>query len=251
MNKSYFGCLLASALIGSLSVNALGAGEKVKVIETDLWGTGGGGGPFEVTPIGFSGNPAGLGLYGAGAANFVTFCVETDEYLSEGGEYFIQFSDEARAGGSGGPSPDPLDDATRYLYAHLIRGTIGSELAAWVGDGGAGGTFTYGSFASGEALQKAIWFIEEEAGGSNNFLVSLATWALANSTLSDLSEIGKVRVMNMWANADFTGNRQDLLVMIPLPSPVWMAGIGLFGVIGGTVIRRRSSRASLATDLSL
>ncbi|MCC6907861.1 MAG: hypothetical protein IT430_07975 [Phycisphaerales bacterium] len=242
MKTNRMSFMAATLAVGTMATVALGAGEKIKVIETDLWGAGGGGGPFEVEPIGFPTNPQGVGLHGAGAGNFVTFCVETDEFLSEGGVYFIQFNDAAEAGGSGGPSPDPLSDATRYLYAHFIRGTIQAELDAWDAHVGPTETFTYGAFADGEALQKAIWHLEEETGGSNNFLVGLATWALANGTLSDLSEISKVRVMNMWDNANFTGNRQDLLVMIPLPAPVWMGGVGLCGVIGLAFRQRRRSR---------
>lgn len=242
--------LVTAALALTATASALAAGEKIKVVETDLWGTGGNGGPFGVTPIGFGTAPIGLGLYGAGPGNFVTFCVETDEFLSEGGEYYIQFSDEARAGGSGGPDPDPLDDKTRYLYANFIRGTIGSELAAWAGNGGLGGTFTYGTFASGEDLQQAIWHIEQESGGANNYLAQLAAWAIANPLLSDHSGMNNVKVMNMWANANFTGNRQDLLVMIPLPAPVWMAGIGLCGVVG-FCIRRRSVRRDSLEPLEL
>lgn len=242
--------LVTAALALAATATSLAAGEKIKVVETDLWGIGGNGGPFGVTPIGFGTAPIGLGLYGAGPGNFVTFCVETDEFLSEGGEYYIQFSDEARAGGSGGPDPDPLDDKTRYLYAHFIKGTIGAELAAWVGDGGSGGTFTYGTFTSGEDLQRAIWYIEQESGGANNYLAQLAAWAVGGGTGASFSGMSNVRVMNMWANADFTGNRQDLLVMIPLPTPVWMAGIGLCGVVG-FCIRRRSVRRDSLEPLEL
>lgn len=242
--------LVAAALAMTVTAGALAAGEKIKVQNVDIWGPGGNGGPFEVTPIGFSTAPAGLGKHGAAAGNFLTFCVETDEFLGEGGEYYIQFSDEARAGGSGGPDPDPLDDKTRYLYAHFIKGTIGAQLATWAGNGGLGGTFTYGTFASGDDLQRAIWFIEQESGGANNYLAQLAAWAIANPLLSDHSGMNNVKVMNMWANADFTGNRQDLLVMIPLPAPVWMAGIGLCGVVG-FCIRRRSVRRDSLEPLEL
>ncbi len=238
---------VAIALCASLATAAFGAGEKIEVVNVDLWGGGGSGGPFEVKPIGFgTNNPSGLGAHGAAAGNFVTFCIETDEFLTQGGQYYIQFSDEARAGGSGGPDPDPLDDRSRYLYAHFIRGTIQAQLDAWALDDpiNGGGTFTYQTFASGEALQRAIWYIEQEGGGSENFLAKLAAWAVGGGSGASLSGMSNVRVMNMWANADFTGNRQDLLVMIPLPAPVWMAGIGLFGVVG-FCCRRKSVRRPL------
>jgi hypothetical protein len=243
--------LLAGSVVGLISMTALGAGEKIKVIDVDAWGSGGGGGPFEVQPISFPTNPQGVGLYGAASGNFLTFCIETNETLSTNGEYFIDFANEARNGGSGGPSPDPLDDRTAYLYAHFIRGTLQSQFTAWAGDGGAGGTFTYGAFASGEALQRAIWYLEEESLGSNSglagALVSLAGWATSGGTGADVSEITKVKVMNMWDNANFTGARQDLLVMIPLPAPVWMGGIGLCGVVGLAV--RRRVRHSTSRDV--
>lgn len=241
--------LVAVALAMTVTASALAAGEKIKVTNTNLWGQGTGGGPFEVEPAGipWSNVPEGLGLHGAAAGRFVTFCVETDEFLS-GGEYFIQFSNEARAGGSGGPSPDPLDDRTRYLYAHFIRGTIQSELIAWDATGGPTESFTYGDSTSGARLQDAIWFIEQETRGSDNFLAQLAAWAMANPLLADHSGMNKVKVMNLWDNADFTGNRQDLLVMIPLPAPVWMAGVGLVGVVGFVYRRRRAGRGSDAVE---
>lgn len=76
----------------------------------------------------------------------------------------------------------------------------------------------------------------------------MAEWAVGGATGSDVSEIAKVRVMNDWDNPHFTGNRQDLLVMIPLPAPLWMGGIGLCGVVGGLMYGRRST-ADAAADL--
>lgn len=241
--------LVAVALAMTVTASSLAAGEKIKVTSTNFWGQGTGGGPFEVEPAGtWSNLPEGLGLHGAAAGRFLTLCIETNETLGDNGEYFIQFSNEARAGGSGGPSPDPLDDRTRYLYTHFIRGTIGSQIAVWAGNGGLGGTFTYGEAASGAALQSAVWYIEDEGPGSNNFLAQLAAWAIANPLLADHSGMNKVKVMNLWDNADFTGNRQDLLVMIPLPAPVWMAGVGLVGVVGFVYRRRRAGRDSDAVE---
>lgn len=236
-------CMAAVTVLGAMPMAAL-AGEEIDVIETDLWGPGSSGGPFEVKPSGFTNVVHGLGLHGASTGNFVTFCVETNEFLSEGGHYYVELSKEARAGGSGGPDPDPLDSRTAYLYANFIRGTLQSQLSAWLADGGTGGTWTDEDNASGTALQKAIWFIEEETGGSDTGLagklVSLAAWAVGGGTGASVSEIGKVHVMNMWTNSNHTGNAQDLLVMIPLPAPVWMGGLGLCGVVGMAIRRRRA-----------
>ncbi len=240
-------CIAAAAILGAMSMSAL-AGEEITVVETDLWGPGSSGGPFEVTPSGFTNVIHGIGLHGAGPGNFVTFCVETNEYLTEGGHYYVELSKEAKAGGSGGPSPDPLDSRTAYLYASFIRGTLQSQLNAWLADGGTGGTWTDEDNASGTALQNAIWYIEQEGGSNSGLagkLVSLAAWAVGGGTGANVSEINKVHVMNMWTNSNHTGNAQDLLVMIPLPAPVWMGGIGLCGVVGMALRRRRSDSGSL------
>ncbi len=216
--------------------------DQIYVYDTTAWNQSNfNGGPFEVQPIGFQASE-GMNQHGAGAGHFITFCVETNEYLSQGGTYWIDINDRAIGGGSGGENPDPLDSRTAYLYTHFIRGTLSSELGAW--GLASQSTFTDLVSADGIALQEAIWDIEQEQTAPSGFasdLLGLANWAIGGGNRWGANDIGNVRVMNMWTDVNHTGIAQDLLVMIPLPAPVWVASLGLIGVIGGSVFRRRSA----------
>lgn len=199
------------------------AGPQIKFTNVNAWGGTSSGGPFEVEAIGFT--PVGLGLQGAAPGRFITFCVETDEYIKNGYTYDVAFNNAAVSGGSGGPSPDPLDARTAFLYTMFMNGSL-SVLES---------SFTYLNAASGVALQDAIWYIEEEiaapAGGSlANDLIVLAQ---SNVVSGAWTGIGNVRILNLTRNGD---PGQDQLVLIPLPTA---AGMGLFGLATLIGARRR------------
>ena len=226
-----------AAAVG-LTAAALGAGEQIKIIDIDAWGPGCSGGPFEVQPISFGFTPGGTGQHGAAANNFLTFCVETNEYLSEGKTYDVVFNTDAVNGGSGGGNPDPLDAMTACLYTAFIKGTLDDKLLT------NGHTFTYGSEPDGKDLQQAIWVIENEGGLTYASLSTLGKgiYDLAKADVATGGEwynkrgansIGHVRVMNLSQDGN---DNQDLLVLIPLPAP---ACLGLVGLIGVGILRRR------------
>ncbi len=217
MLRTGIGVCCAFVLVGAVS-----AGPQVTINNVNAWGGSSSGGPFEITPIGFS--PVGLGLRGAAPGRYLTFCVELNETLSNNSTYDVAFNTAAVNGGVGGGSPDPLDAKTAYLYTNFMNGTLSSLES----------TFTYNNFASGVALQDAIWFIEQEitslTNGSNaDKLFQLATAQVDNGSWTG---IGNVRVLNLTSGST---NRQDLLVIIPLPSS---AGLGMVG-LGLVAIRRR------------
>lgn len=169
-------------------------------------------GEFTVTPL--TGNAGLVGLPGdLSATTFETFCLETVEHIQNGHTYTWVMNTGAVNGGSGGqsaPNFDELDPRTAYLYTEFRLGTL------------AGFDYTpAGRQASSGDLQKAIWFIEGEAGGVNNAFVTLANNAVGNNLWSG---IGDVRVLNLYkANGD---RAQDQLTLVPGPGALALAGVG-------------------------
>lgn len=155
------------------------------------------GGPFNATVV--SGP---IGNYQNNDV-FVTFCLEAQESLNFNIPYNVVVNDRAILGGVG-PAGDPLAPATAWLYTQWMNGSIASTQANAV------------------AVQQAIWFLENEAGGVNN---AFAVAALA----SGWTTIGNVRVLNLTAS---TGKiAQDVLVMTPAPAAAGLVFVGL-GLIG-------------------
>lgn len=157
------------------------------------------GGEFLATVVGTSA----IGENAVGST-FSTFCVETNEGLSFGPTYTVTIDTVAIAGGSGGPTPDPLDPRSAYLYNKWLDGGI---------------AHTPGN---ADALQNALWYIEQE-GGVNNALVAEAATAVAGAWGNT---IGLIRVMNL---TDATGAlKQSLLVRaVPIPASILLGFLGL------------------------
>lgn len=202
-----------------------------------VWGSPGGGGPFEFEPVAGTGldNIQGLGLHGAAAGRFITFCLEYNENLPIT-RYDATVDTASVRGGLGGGSPDPLDFATAYLYTQFMNGTLTT------------GGFTYLDPTSGFQLQLAIWALEDEISPVQLSGMALALYNKATDERDLLNggtwgnTLGNVRVLNLFdtrPNGPLGEPRQSQLVMIPLPGVAGMATVGLAGLMGVGFVRRR------------
>ncbi len=176
--------------------------------------------------------------------SFLSFCIERNEYIANGGTYFTELSTSARFGGEGGASggQDPLGSPTALLYSQFRQigydGVVPNTLF--------NGLITDGVWNSDDstALQMAIWKSENENVSLSGLALSLYNWAqgAADGSLYD------VRVLRLWdtynaQTGEYSGQHQDQLTLIPLPPAAWaglstLAGVGFVGYV-----RRRKNAA--------
>ncbi len=167
------------------------------------WGAGtyghaGGGGEFLVKTAGGD-----LITYLANniTRNFTTFCLEQGEHISLASLYDISVDQVAYYGtnikqavalGSG----DPLDASTAVLYGAYFDGSLSSRV----------GGFSYNANISANALQRAIWSIEDSLalGITVTDLLAKDLINYANALVSSVDRqyqyyVDHVRVMNLWS----------------------------------------------------
>lgn len=230
--------------LGVAAVVALAAGSATMAADFRIVNPGtnyrtGNGGEFQIVNTTANGGAAtplvGWGKTGMAAdinANtFQTFCIELNENVSLGSNYFGKINTAAVMGGVGGGSPDPISEATAFLYSSFRKGTL------------AGYTYTPSPARATDArsLQVAIWFLENEITAANpeyagnltaqGWVAAALAWQAANP-----GNFLNVRAVNVFADAAHTDHRQDFLTIIPLPTAGGMAMAGLLGVMA---IRRR------------
>jgi hypothetical protein len=115
-----------------------------------------GGGEFQATATGL--------LQNIGQASFRTFCIEDNDYFTPNGTYYHKINSGAVFGGVGyqptagaSSSFDPISIGTAYLYSQFRAGTL------------TGYSYAPSSteIASATALQRAIWWMENEGTSAN------------------------------------------------------------------------------------
>lgn len=184
------------------------------------------GGEFLLDSSGFDFVPQSLG---EAPGKFETFCLERDEYVKFGKTFYADLATSAKNGPNLGKEVDPLDSRTAYLYSQFISGGL------------TGYNYTPGSdrVASANALQRAIWYIENEISWSKLNTLARSFYYQADDAVSggEWSGLGNVRVLNLYGNVDKTDYAQDQLVAVPVPGAMLLGSIGLGGI--GLIQRRR------------
>lgn len=258
MNKKLKIGLIGLTFTGILGVQAAFAapmvltdGDRINLTWGANAGGANGGGAFTVTGMGVD----------AGSDTFLTFCLEYSEHISLGTAYYVDVDTKAVGGGSGVTATyagdvsgilnsfDPLSAATAWLYTQF-RNTS-NPLGIY--------GFTQNNAASHNAMQLAIWKLENEISSTvnttvhNNYLGNTLAQSLVAAAVNattgaspSWSGLGNVQVLNLYAsysNGVFSGNAQSQLYLAPVPEPeiysMIAAGLGLMGFVA----RRRKQAA--------
>jgi len=248
--------LAVAGVMGAQTVSAapmtLTDGDQIKLNWVGNYGGAHGGGAFTASGLGAD----------SGGDTFLTFCLEFTEHISLNTAYFVDVNTQAVGGGSGvsgtyagdvngvSGSNDPLSAATAWLYTQF-RDVSNNPLGVY--------GFTQNNAASHNAMQLAIWKLENEISSTFNTaafssynsstlaqsLVSAAIGATtgANPSWSGLGNVAVLNLYTSYTNGVFSGNSQSQLYNTPVPEPEIYAMMGLGLGLMGFMARRRKQAA--------
>lgn len=228
---------IAMIAIGLMGENAFAAadlkvGDTIRVYDRE---GSTGGGVFEVRPLGSS-------LFDP----FRTFCLQRTESIDFSSKGFkVEGIRTYTVGGY-----DEIDQRTAWLYTEYRKGSAGAlDDLPGVYD------FTFvnagpqGTEGAANALQKAIWYLEDEISFSSLNTLARRFVVAANSAVANgWSGLGKVRVANLVYSSKRNGHKsgdraQDVLILIPEPASIvfWATSSALAGLV--VTVRRRKAVA--------
>ncbi len=168
-----------------------------------------------------------------GLGTFSTFCLNEGVYANSGQTYNYVSSDNVIPTPVGASNPDPIVLGTAWLYSAFRSGQLASY------------GFVYGSAASADSLQSAIWFLEGNSVGVNNSYVTIAQTALTGLGLGSVtaSANGAFGVFSLTLTDARGNSAQPVLGMVgtvPEPSTIIAGALLLlpFGVSTVRILRK-------------
>lgn len=138
---------------------------------------------------------------------YQTFCLESKNYFTPGTTYDVESVGDIVTGGGAQTGGDPLSVETKWLYAAYM-----SNVFSNVAD-------------TAKTVQRSIWYLEGEDGGS------LSDWNMLKTYTFDASGWNVVAVNIKLGSQD---NQSQLVGVAPVPEPATMLlfGTGLAGLAG-------------------
>jgi hypothetical protein len=160
-----------------------------------------------------------------GVGDFLTFCLEIDEFFTPGENLKVgSISTQALNGGLNTDNGDYISGTTAFLYTQFRNGISG--------------------YTDGVMMQRAIWHLEGERTGTST-VVAFINDARAQMTAQGwgLDYLGDVRVANLYRGAGYQTYAQDMLIISSVPEPASAMFLGLGLLISARALKRRSHSA--------